>query len=100
MKKGINNMSDRCAHEHSCGYEVCVPEFCNEFKQESRKQMLKRVICCEGYKAFRGTMKITPKANVKAFELTGDWLFKPETGCWYGKGSSFAADICTVVEVE
>lgn len=58
-------------------------------------------ICVEGYKMFRGTMKIRPKtASVPAFELTGDWLYKPETKCWYGKGSSFAEDICTIVEVE
>lgn len=57
-------------------------------------------ITVEGYKAFRGTMKIRPKtAAVPSFELSGDWLYKPETGCWYGKGSSFAADICTIVEV-
>ena len=59
-----------------------------------------KVISVEGYKAFRGTMKIQPKtAAVPAFELSGDWLYKPETGCWYGKGSSFPEDICTIVEV-
>ena len=58
------------------------------------------VISVEGFKAFRGTMRITPKAAVPAFELTGDWLYKPDTKCWYGKGSSFAADICTIVEVK
>lgn len=58
------------------------------------------VLSVEGYKAFRGTMRIRPKtAAVPAFELTGDWLYKPDTGCWYGKGSSFAADICTIMEV-
>lgn len=59
-----------------------------------------KVISVEGFKAFRGTMKIRPKtAAVPAFELSGDWLYKPETGCWYGKGSSFPEDICTIVEV-
>ena len=59
-----------------------------------------KVISVEGYKAFRGTMKIQPKtAAVQAFELSGDWLYKPETGCWYGKGSSFPEDICTIMEV-
>ena len=59
-----------------------------------------KVISVEGYKAFRGTMKIQPKtAAVPAFELSGDWLYKPETGCWYGKGSSFPEDICTIMEV-
>ena len=59
-----------------------------------------KVISVEGFKAFRGTMKIQPKtASVPPFELSGDWLYKPETGCWYGKGSSFSEDICTIVEV-
>lgn len=57
-------------------------------------------VSVEGHKAFRGTMRITPNAAVPAFELRGDWLYKPDTGCWYGKGSSFAEDICTIVEVE
>lgn len=56
-------------------------------------------ISVEGFKAFRGTMRITPKAAVPAYDLHGDWLYKPETGCWYGKGSSFAEDICTIMEV-
>ena len=59
-----------------------------------------KVISVEGFKAFRGTMRIQPKtAAVQAFELSGDWLFKPEAGCWFGKGSSFPEDICTIVEV-
>ena len=59
-----------------------------------------KIISIEGYKAFRGTMKIRPKtAAVPAFELSGDWLYKPDTKCWYGKGSSFPEDICTIVEV-
>lgn len=57
-------------------------------------------VSVEGYKAFRGTMRIVPKAKVPSFELTGDWLYKPETKCWYGKGSSFPEDICTIMEVE
>lgn len=58
-----------------------------------------KIINVEGYKAFYGTMRITPKAAVPAFELTGDWLYKPETGCWYGLCNSFADAICTIVEV-
>ena len=60
-----------------------------------------KIISVEGYKAFRGTMKIRPKtASVPSFTLTGDWLYKPETGCWYGNGSFFAEDICTIMEVK
>lgn len=58
-----------------------------------------RFIFVEGYKAFRGTMRITPKAAVPAYDLHGDWLYKPETGCWYSNGSSFPEDICTIMEV-
>lgn len=55
------------------------------------------MIKVEGYKAFRGTMVITPKKpEIKPFEIEGDWLYKPEENCWYGGGRSFAADICEV----
>ena len=57
------------------------------------------MIKVEGYKAFKGTMKITPKnADFKPFELEGDWLYKPDADCWYGGGRSFCASICEVVE--
>jgi hypothetical protein len=52
----------------------------------------------EGYKAFNGVMKITPKCqNVAPFELEGDWLYKPDTDCWYGSGKSFVKEICEIV---
>ena len=57
------------------------------------------MISVEGYKAFHGTMRVTPKTDaVEPFEITGDWLYKPEYGCWYGGGRSFGEDICEVVE--
>ena len=57
------------------------------------------MIKVEGYKAFKGVLKITPKcSNVKPFELEGQFLYKPETNCWYGCCSSFPAEICEVVE--
>lgn len=56
------------------------------------------MICSEGYKAFRGTMRIVPKnPSMKPYELTADWLYKPEYQCWYGKGSSFPEVICEVM---
>ena len=56
------------------------------------------MICSEGYKAFRGTMRIVPKnPNMKPYELTADWLYKPEYQCWYGRGSSFPEGICEVL---
>ena len=57
------------------------------------------MIKVEGYKVFRGVMKITPKnADFKPFELEGEWLYKPDADCWYGVGRSFCASICEVVE--
>lgn len=56
------------------------------------------MICSEGYKAFRGIMRIVPKnPSMKPYELTADWLYKPEYQCWYGRGSSFPEEICEVV---
>ena len=56
-----------------------------------------KIIQVEGYKAFHGTMKITPIHSEHFFIDDCDWLYKPVTDCWYGKGRSFPADICTVV---
>ena len=56
------------------------------------------MITVEGYKAFKGTLRISPKIpEIKPFELEGDWLFNPSTNCWYGQGRSFSAEICEVV---
>lgn len=53
---------------------------------------------CEGYKMFEGTMVITPKGDfVQSFVITGTWLYKPECGCWYCKGSSYPEEICKVL---
>lgn len=52
----------------------------------------------EGYKAFHGTMRITPKNGNPPFELTGDWLYNPTYDCWYGRGRSFFAQICEVAK--
>ena len=59
------------------------------------------MICVEGYKAFRGTMNITP-ANpaFPPFTMDGDWLYKPDTGCWYCQGQSFPDSICKPVDKE
>ena len=56
------------------------------------------MIKVEGYKAFHGVMKITPKTKcVPSVEIEGDWLYKPEYKCWYGNGASYSEEICTVV---
>lgn len=57
------------------------------------------MIQVEGYKAFCGTMQIMPTdSRFPACELTGDWLYRPDTDCWYGGGRSFQAAICCVAE--
>lgn len=56
------------------------------------------MIRVEGYRTFHGTMRIAPKSEgVPPFELTGDWLYKPYTHCWYGQGRSFPVEICMAV---
>jgi hypothetical protein len=58
------------------------------------------MIKVEGYKAYHGDMKIVPKNILyRAFYITDkDWLYRPDTDCWYGDGSSFPAEICEPVE--
>lgn len=57
------------------------------------------MICVEGYKAFHGTMRITPKnPKIEPFDKTCDWLYKPEHKCWYGGGLSYSEEICKVVK--
>jgi hypothetical protein len=53
----------------------------------------------EGYKAFRGTMRIAPGV-CEPYELTCDWLYNPDWDCWYGGGRSFPDVICKVVQDE
>ena len=53
---------------------------------------------CEGYKMFKGVMRITPKTDkVKPFEIESIWLYRPDTKCWYGDGRSFSESICEVI---
>jgi hypothetical protein len=52
----------------------------------------------EGFKMFRGVMRITPKTNMfKPFEVYGTWLYRPDTGCWYCDGQSFTEDIVMII---
>lgn len=55
-----------------------------------------RMIKVEGYKAFRGCMRVTvclPSGKAHAF-VSGDWLYKPHTDCWYCGGGSYPSEIC------
>lgn len=58
------------------------------------------MIRVEGYKAFHGDMKITPKNGVYPPQriYNKDWLYRPDTDCWYGDGRSFPAEICDPIE--
>lgn len=58
-----------------------------------------KIIMVENYKMFKGVLRISPKCpNVEPFELKGSFLYKPDSKCWYGNGSSFTAEICEIVE--
>lgn len=57
------------------------------------------MIKVEGYKAFHGTMKIDYKNRAAEVIEDKDWLYKPDTDCWYGAGRSFYADVCTPIEI-
>ena len=60
-----------------------------------------KMIRVEGYKAFRGTMQVTPgNPAYPPFILDGDWLYKPDTDCWYCKGRSFPAFTCEPLDAE
>lgn len=52
---------------------------------------------CEGYKMFYGAATITPcnpkRPDLRPFDVTGTWLYKPEYDCWYCAGASYPADI-------
>lgn len=54
---------------------------------------------CEGYRFFTGTMLIlNPDPDTPPEKICGDWLYKPETGCWYCGRMSYPADICEIKE--
>lgn len=56
------------------------------------------MLTCEGYKMFRGTATVTPVTDLSPFDVTGVWLYKPDTQCWYcqpdkGFSRSFPAQL-------
>ena len=53
----------------------------------------------EGYRFFTGTMLIIhPDPDTPPEKISGHWLYKPETGCWYCGGISYPANICEIKE--
>lgn len=58
-----------------------------------------KILQCEGYKMFEGTADIVPiNPEIKPFEVTGVWLYKPEFHCWYCNGKSFPEEIVEIKE--
>ena len=51
---------------------------------------------CEGYKMFKGIMKIT-RITGHSDHVEGIWLYKPEYECWYCNGSSYPASACSIL---
>ena len=72
-------------------------------KQPGRTAAIEaRIIKCEGYKAVRGAMLVTvhlPYGKVTDM-ISGDWLYKPDTDCWYCRGTSYPAEICKPWHIE
>lgn len=60
---------------------------------------MKKIIEVEGFKAFRGVMKIGFSPATLRY-IRGDWLYKPDTECWYCDGESYPDHICMIMEVE
>lgn len=53
----------------------------------------------EGYRFFTGTMLILhPDPDTPPENISGHWLYKPETGCWYCGGMSYPAEVCEIKE--
>ena len=56
------------------------------------------MIVVNGYKAYNGVMKITPKTKcVSASAIEGDWFYNPSDDCWHGKKGAYPAELCTIV---
>ena len=49
---------------------------------------------CEGYKMFHGKMRINN--NLSEYFITGIWLYKPDTDCWYCNGRSYPSFVCSI----
>ena len=53
----------------------------------------------EGYRFFTGTMLILhPDPDTPPENISGHWLYKPETDCWYCGGMSYPAEVCEIKE--
>ena len=67
---------------------------------------MSKMIEVEGFKAFRGWMAIVKADSYISHEgkasdhIYGEWLYKPDTHCWYCDGKSYPEECCKVLEVE
>ena len=43
---------------------------------------------CDGYKMFHGTVTVTPVNDKPPYEITGTWLYRPDTKYWYVEDGS------------
>lgn len=59
-----------------------------------------RIIKVDGYRMFIGTMRILNPEDGSKEEVTGEWLYRPDTGCWYCDGRTYTWSMCTIVGVE
>ena len=66
-------------------------------KMKEVKVMGGKMICVEGFRAFRGAMEIV---NESGRVIWGDWLYKPDSECWYCGGYSYPSICCRVLVVE
>jgi len=55
------------------------------------------MLSVENYKMFRGTMRLNLIGNPNVY-VEGDWLYRPDTDCWYCAGSSYPAYVCEIKE--
>ena len=55
-----------------------------------------RVISVNGYRAFTGVLRIIHKDKPNE-EIFADWLYRPDTNCWYCQDASFPAEQCVIV---
>ncbi len=57
---------------------------------------MRKIICVQGYKAFTGVMRVFGP-DKPAEEIYGEWLYRPDTDCWYCKEQTYPAEYCAIV---
>ena len=63
------------------------------------KRAAMKPIAVEGYIYFHGVVLVKACAvDMPPAQVFGDWLYKPDTDCWYCGGHSYPASICRLPE--